>query len=490
MRHAWIWVIVAVVFIPGYSSRAEGVKFNSFLLETGPQVDDIVSFDVNDDGLKDIVIQEDHDLKIFLVRKDGVSVKPDSTIRMAGNSFLWTFGNLAGKGNSLVIATSDGMVCHLSSGGGFAKESVDLVVHGNIFEGISTSPPRNSDFLPDINGDGLSDAIIFDRNRLMVFIQNAKMEFVLRQKLDVPMESALDMAAGPHEKIEDIFSVPLMTFGDMNGDGRMDISYFQNQNIALFPQESDGTFRRTGVKKFELAGNKKRRRHYINIELPPKITDIDGDGMPDIMTIEPSKGRVSIFYARRGKADFKIPDDIKNVDGWSAGAWLRDINNDGRKDMILTEINKVGIIDGLKTFLSKKVSIHLVFFPTQPDGRLSAEPVRRLTFSIPFVIQFTLDHGVLDLVFRPNFNGDYNGDGYKDLLIKSGDRSLDVYLGESDGGVTSEPKMTIAMTPPAGVDRSDPFIFELNGDGVSDIILRHFDINKQQHRVEVLISSR
>lgn len=470
-------------------ARGGEIAFDRRILESGDRVDHVTMADVSGDGKKDILLQNGHDIRFFVQQPSGFAAKPDHVVRLPGNAFLWTLGKMADDGRPGLVAMTSGGVLVYPPIGAASKDPTEVLILPQMFEGESTKPPQYTDFLPDLNDDGRSDIVVFGKGRMSIFLRRDG-RFTLHQKIQIPMESDLAMPVGPNRAIEDVLYVPMLSFGDVNGDGRKDIGYFHAYRLTNIVQDDQGRFRTSEKGTTDFSEGKKRRRHYINVELPPQVKDLNGDGALDIVTVDPRKGRIKVYYAKKGGVAYDAPDEILNLNGWSAGCFLKDINGDGRLDLVATEVNKMGVVDGLKTFLSKKVSVHLVFFPMGSNGRLATEAVQRITFSIPYVVQLTLEEGTIDLVFRPNLDGDFNGDGYRDVLIKLDDDALDLYEGTKEGAMSADRSRQIAISPPAGVDRSDPFIDDLNGDGVSDILLRHFDVDEQKQHVELLMSRR
>ena len=109
-------------------------------------------------------------------------------------------------------------------------------------------------------------------------------------------------------------------------------------------------------------------------------------------------------------------------------------------------------------------------------------------FSIPFSFHVTRDSASLDLVFRPNFKGDFNKDGMRDMLIRVDEKTLKIYPGVKDVLISKVPTGTILMNPPEGVSTTEPFVADLNGDGISDLLLKHVLVNPPRHVLELKLS--
>jgi hypothetical protein len=145
---------------------------------------------------------------------------------------------------------------------------------------------------------------------------------------------------------------------------------------------------------------------------------------------------------------------------------------------------------GFKMFLSKKVDLNLYIFPTLPDGRISKEPSASLAFSVGFVLSVTREFGRFSLRFKPNFDGDFNGDGVKDLLIMGEEGALEIYYGKREGGLEKTPGWKIDLKIPPGIDEVESYIADLNRDGVSDLILRYLDLAARKNIIKVMLSKK
>lgn len=466
-------------------------SYDTIQLETGARTDRIEAQDLDGDGKPDLVIQNGRDLQIFLQKNGTYTPAPQQVVRLDPTVFLWTFGQLDGQKHPAIFTAGSRAIQAIQFDGAAFGAPRDLVVHPSLFQGTCAEghAPLFAVFAPDLDKDGRSEVLLFQEDEIFVMKQLPGGEFRCLQKLPVPMDVATIVPWGPHQKLTETIGVPILSFGDTDGTGRTDIAYYKEESIGVFHQLENGTFLVGDAK--DLTADKKRRRgnRFLQFDVPPRVADFNGDGLLDVALIYPSKGRVHVFYGKSGRKDWATPDQVMNVaDGWSTGIYLEDLSGRGKQDLVMGVVRKFGITEGIQVFLSGKVDLELHLYPMQDDGRFSKDPVQELKFSIPFSFHVTRDSASLDLVFRPNFKGDFNKDGLRDMLVRVDDKTLKIYPGVKEHVIQSEPSGTITMNPPEGVSTTEPFVADLNGDGVSDLILKHVLVNPPRHVLELKLS--
>ncbi len=466
-------------------------QYDTTVLETGTYAHTIEARDLNGDGKLDLVIQNGRDLQFFFQKDGTYTTKPQQVVRLSPQVFLWTFGMLDGNKYPAIFAAGSRGIQAISFDGAQYGVPRDLVVHPSMFEGVvaENHAPLFSDFAPDLDKDGRSELLLFQEDEIFVLKQYPGGDFRCIQKLPVPMDSAMAVPWAPHQKLTEKISVPLLSFGDTDGDGRTDIAYYREESIGVFRQLEDGSFASGQSKDLTADKKKKKGNRFLQFDVPPRVADFNGDGLLDVALIYPSKGRVHVYYGRPGRNDWTQPDQVMNVaDGWSTGIYLEDLGNRGKLDLVMGVVRKFGISEGIQVFLSGKVDLELHIYPMQADGHFSKDPVQELKFPIPFSFHVTRDSASLDLVFRPNFRGDFNKDGLRDMLVRVDEKTLKIYPGVKDRIIHNEPSGTILMNPPDGVSTTEPFVMDLNGDGVSDLILKHILVNPPRHVLELKLS--
>ncbi len=466
-------------------------QYDTSVLETGTFAHEIQARDLNGDGKLDLILQNGRDLQVFFQKDGRYATKPDQVVRLNPQVFLWTLAALDGNKNPALFTAGSRAIQAISFDGAQYAAPRDLVVHPSLFEGnvAESRAPLFTEFAPDLDKDGRSELLLFQEDEIFVLKQYAGGDFRCIQKLPVPMDSAMAVPWAPHQKLTEKVSVPLLSFGDTDGDNRIDIAYYREEAIGVFRQQEDGSFSSGESKNLTADKKKKKGNRFFQFDVPPHVADFNGDGLLDVTLIYPSKGRVHVYYGRPGRNDWTQADQVMNVaDGWSTGIYLEDLGGRGKLDLVMGVVRKFGISEGIQVFLSGKVDLELHVYPMQAEGRFSKDPAQELKFPIPFSFHVTRDSASLDLVFRPNFRGDFNKDGLRDMLVRVDDKTLKIYPGVKDRIIHDAPSGTILMNPPDGVSTTEPFVLDLNGDGVSDLILKHILVNPPRHVLELKLS--
>jgi hypothetical protein len=470
---------------------AQDPAYETLALEAGPRADAFVARDLNGDGKVDLLIQSGRDLQLYLNAEGRFGPKPSQTFRLDPSVFLWTLGAIDGQPLPVVLsAGSRAIQGHVFEAGGYAKGR-DLVVHPSLFEGnlAEGRAPIHLQFAYDLDRDGRSEILLYRKDAIFVMKQDPGGSFRCLQKLPVPVDISTIVPWQPQLNLSEKSQVPVMAVGDLSGDGRPDLGVYREEAIQIFRQDGAGRF--SGGEERDLVAEKRKKRgqRFFQFDLPPRIEDFNGDGLLDLALVYPSKGRVQVYFGGSNRIDFTQPDMIMRVaDGWSTGIYIEDLDGDKKLDLIMGVVRKFGITEGIQVFLSGKVDLELHIYPTLATGRFSPEPAAELKFSIPFSFQVSREAASLDLVFRPNFKGDFNKDGLRDMLVGFDANTLKIYPGMKDRLIGDQPSGSITMNPPPGAATTEPFVADLNGDGISDLLLKHVIVNPPRHVLELKLS--
>ena len=372
-------------------------------------------------GIKDIVelFQTDpatHQpaTAVFLGNGDG-TFKPPVYYDAAGD-FDLTIDDVNGDGIPDIVVAGTGTVTTLigKGDGTFTMGPGSTVAwSGNGIGGMVTG---------DFNGDGKKDLLI----GATVLFGGGDGTFT-----QGPTTAAL--ASAPTS------AVGTGAVGDLRNNGKLDVVVSEMGSVAIFYGNGDGTFA-TGPR---YAG-------------PPDeeqvtITDIDGDGNPDIVLGSASEGiftlggydtPIPMFQILMGRGDGTFVDSLVynqgfyNVNGAIEEIASADFTGDGKLDVL--------VLDQIQN--GTGAPSQLVVLPGDGKGNLGT--------AIPSPINF-----VPEIVVE----ADMNGDGKPDAVVGGLGAKLAVLINQGNGTFAGEQDYTLPSSP--GILAVGDF----NGDGLLDV---------------------
>lgn len=399
--------------------------------------------DLNGDGKLDLLLNSGG--LILLPGKGDGTFGPAITIGPGAN---FVIGSVNGNGSKDIILNGPGQIRIFLNNGAGSFQEVDPPelqgLTGNIIVG-------------DFNGDGLLDLFIQGANELpgmaQVFLGLGKGSFTPRPEIPI-VPSGYTYAGSPYTFV----------VGDFDGDGKLDLAGVNGEahpSHALFLWgKGDGTFTSqivVGPQSFHaksadingdgltdlitiggsltiIPGQRNRLIGSPTALFPfskPDLVrtgDINGDGLPDIL-VEPSQCFIDVdcttsggeVFLNQGGRAFSAPIDVP------VAMRLADLNGDGLADLVGCSGANVQIWpgDGSGAFRSSPVSVpigtscpsDIQVVDLDRDGRLDIIGVGFILygkggFNFDLVpIQAGADGPVLV--------GDFNGDGFLDLIETS-----------------------------------------------------------------------
>jgi hypothetical protein len=225
--------------------------------------------------------------------------------------------------------------------------------------------------------------------------------------------------------------------------------------------------------------------------MPLVLRDLNHDGRIDAALTHVGQGTTKIFMNSDNPQEaFKTPAKVVRAKGVTFLAFFVDLDGDGLDDMILPRMDKIGIWSILKVLITRSVPVEAQFFyqrrgnPPFPD-----EPDVTRSFEIPVALHSKGDGLDIGTTLIASLDGDFDRDGRKDLLYRTGPSTLSIFPGLADHrGVADKASTEIEITNTDDFRFVMPMVEDLNGDGASDIVLRYYSWDRKDDRLLVLLT--
>jgi hypothetical protein len=261
---------------------------------------------------------------------------------------------------------------------------------------------------------------------------------------------------------------PTLDLADDDGDGRPDLFALSRYAVWIFHTGPDGVpefpSRQLVLRPF----TEDEELRHDTTGTRTLARDVDGDGLGDLLvdsgagTIIGSHHMTEIYRNRGSGVSLEGgPDMTLAMDTGMASIRLVDLDGDGRLDFLQTSL-RFGIAQVWRMLTSQSTKITLATYtPNEAANALEA------TWKSGITLKLDLASGrIADLL--PAAQGDWNGDGHRDLLYGVGSKRLAIRLGKREEAGPGFGSVAATQDLP-GMTHST--IADLDGDGLDDLML-------------------
>ena len=396
------------------------------------------------------------------------------------NAQFFSSAVLAGNtAPQLVFLTLDG-VSRLAADGSHA---IQLVASDSLYRVLDPNRLRSADFVLNL-GSPLSDFLIADFQYVHLYRQQADGSF-RHYPLPIPalVQSWRD---SPDYTPRQHYIV------DVNQDKLSDLAFVWQGKIHVFVQQRDGSFNTQAMvmnwpvqlsTEQEADQRNDAGRSYTgqNIDTLRDITDIDGDGIADLVI-----NREQLADALERNNSFRIhfgaiteqglgfnaaPDTTITTDTSPIAVVIDDFNADGRKDFYIPSTH-FGVGTIIRVLLRGSANLDIDFYLLNEQRQYPAKA--------DFRQQATIDVSIGNLRYdMPLFLlADTQGNGHKSLLVGEGTDELRLYRHEHKR-LFSRKSERIKLALPRDARKVN--VFDLTGNGKEDLVLP-FDSQEEESR--------
>lgn len=316
--------------------------------------DSLLSIDVNSDGVMDIIkFPKNGIVEIYKGNKDTTNLTyspmPISpSMRRDGNTKV-TFGDFNGDGRTdILLYTASSSTLYLNM-----TKSRDASANFIMINGPVPVSSNTTLVAIDLNSDGRSDIVTIDLSNgsNQTFLSTSKgttFSYLNNQAISnlLPMGLLNDEDTQPD-------------FGDFNGDGLIDVLFYNKKTGATHLYINQGGFSTSLTEKATniidptiLAAGTTSGACQLYTQ------DMNGDGLPDIIFRDGIREKLS-FWLNNGDNGFIFQKSLTRedmnltLDGFeTADFYFNDFNADGYLDILYRDVKPAGMINGMKFFIN------------------------------------------------------------------------------------------------------------------------------------------
>jgi hypothetical protein len=505
------------------SGSGDRFKFAIQDLEVPGQVWSVSAVDVDRDGKKDLVVfhvigrrgNDPHRfLSIFYQTASGFKPKPDQTIEVPPGACCRFVADVdpASPGLEIGFIGTRGAFCFTARNRVFDPSRPKRLFDDESFFDIApgTQLPDWDPLVKDVDGDGRPDILFPRKGSFALYRQWPDGAFTRAAELSVEYSQHFGTAIETlllNRFINYRAGLSKPALADIDGSRKLDVVTYRDNALEVFLQKpgTAALFGRDPDKKMsikmltetgaEAGGGGDDSYNSVNAE----FADVDGDGLADVVLYR-NVGKVGLFESMRTQVLFyrarpgtgwnaDKPDQVVNLKGLSINPALIDVDKDGAKDLVVSSLRTDLVTNAKRALFSSVTITYYVFRYDKKAKKFHDAPDYSHDLSID--VSRIEGGGTIPVA---NFSGDYDGDGYPDLLSLERPDEVRILPGKVESGFFSGEKLDYDEGEEAKIpiETSNSIVIDdLNKDGKSDFLFWYFDPNwetKERGTIKVALS--
>ncbi len=453
-------------------------------------------WDLDGDGLREAIVTHTGNLgetplrhlSLWFQRPGiGFPTVPDQTITLPRDAAALALGDYAPEpGTEVLYFTGDG-VWYLPidplAGHRLSLTPKRLFFLPTFFDQVQDDSLQWWSFPQDVDGNGLHDLVVPTPDAYKLFFQTEPGIFgrVLTFRPRGVREADRDVAGPLKGYLTFKKSLPRMLVKDFDGGNGLDLICQVDGQFQFFLQDLEHDFPPQPNGEFPLSfWNRERKKNSVET-YTMLFEDLGGNGSLDMVVsytegeiglFESISTRLLIYMGQFGEPYLQLPQQQIHIRGISIAPMLADVNGDGKLDLVVSSF-RTDLMQGLRKALLDNFTITYYVYEYDPGkGKFSETP----DIDQDVVVDSKMvEKGRGAPLAR--FDGDFDGDGRKDMLLarEVGDDQCQLLVrrGQKAVGILGEEfekneYVLRTIEPPRGIVLAD-----LNGDGRTDYILQY-----------------
>lgn len=505
-RLALLLVLSALgVSVPG-NAPAQGTPRIDFVrvdLEIGGRITEIVTEDLDGDGRRDLLVVRGRELLVFFQSARGTwTTQANQRFRFHPRTILFDVGDVDGDGKAEIVLLQKRGVYAYSlrqrAGGAllYGLRPKLLVKCRSFFTRPVKKEVRRKLLLRDLDRDKRPDLVVPIGSGFSI-LRNLGKGFAPPVVLSAPPEAVLN--PGKDRLSSQLFAAywfPNPNVAQWDAQGGSEIVMAREGSLHVFGAAKAGQLpiRKRGT--YEIPEQKQFSRTVENpleldFTMPLIVSDLDGDRRVDVSSTHVGNGTTRIYRnAKQAAQAFKKPARSIRAKGVTFFSYYVDLDGDGLQDLILPRIDKISVWGILKVLLTRSVPVEMLAYYQRKGEFFRGEPDDARELDVPLSMD-SRGRGIrFGTTVVATVDGDYDGDGIKDLLFRTDDDTLSFYRGVAKRGMEKSVSYTAKVPSLDDYRFCLPLVRDLDGDGHDDVVLRYWSWDRKGDRITILRARR
>lgn len=499
------WLTVAALLLAA-SPVTQGLPPGAFAftnvdLEVGGKITELLPHDLDGDGRLDLLVIRGREALIYFQEAGGAwPPSPNQRFRFHPRTVLFDVGDVDGDATAeiVLLRPDDVAVYELKKRrNGRMLYSLRARKLTEVQSFLSRPVPgevRRKELLRDLDADGLSDLLIPRRDGFHVLKNGGQRSFAAPATLATPPKAILH--PGRPKLSSRLFAQYWFAnpnLAQWNAEGGDELVLARQGQLSVFGAPAPGELPLTPLGTYQVPDQK---RFSFNVEnpfeldftMPLRLLDVNADRCLDVVSTHVGSGTTRLFL-NRGDLEqaFSKPALTLRAKGVTLIAFFKDLDGDGRVDLILPRMDKIGVWSIVKAFLSRSIPIEVLFFYQRKEGDpFPAEPDLVRELEIPISINSEKESMQLGSTVIASL-GDFDGDGQQDVLLRTESDGLDFLRGNARS-FSEDADHTQPIPDVEAYRFCASRVVDLNADGRDDVLLRYVSWDREHDRITVLMA--